>query len=149
MSRRPKNWAFKVTPKAVRPRRGFFEDSLLHDAERCRNMAAARGPNRVVPETDNEHIPRPRKRARNFVSNLGNEMTPALRTIAIGLKRLDPPTDGRTGYLPREYALALGVDYSTVYRWIQRSLIQTETYAGFKVIPLEEALRFSRHGPRP
>jgi hypothetical protein len=76
-------------------------------------------------------------------------MTPALRKIAIGLKRLDPPADGRTGYLPREYALALGVDYSTVYRWIQRGLIHTETYAGFKIIPLGEAMRFSREGPRP
>jgi hypothetical protein len=71
-----------------------------------------------------------------------------LRSIACGLHAISPPTDGRRGYQPREFAAALNVGDTSVYRWIKRGLLRADTSAGFMVIPTDEALRFSREGPR-
>jgi hypothetical protein len=73
-----------------------------------------------------------------------------LRRLATGVKAIPPPTDGRRAYSLPEYALALGVNDSTVYRWVQRGLIRVERKrGGFAVIPTAEAIRFSREGPAP
>jgi hypothetical protein len=71
-----------------------------------------------------------------------------LRRLATGVMAIPQPTDGRRAYSLPEYALALGVSDSTVYRWVQRRLIRVERKrGGFAVIPVAEAIRFSREGP--
>ena len=74
-----------------------------------------------------------------------------LPTIATGVRAIAAPSPSaqRRAYLPSELASELGVHKATIHRWIQRGLIKAETHAGFKVIPLAEAIRFSREGPSP
>jgi hypothetical protein len=84
---------------------------------------------------------------------LGEILVPTpfvLRRISTGVRALKRPTDGRRSYLACELAKALDVHESTISRWIGRGYLKAEkTAGGFMVIPLNEALRFSREGPRP
>jgi hypothetical protein len=71
-----------------------------------------------------------------------------LRRIATGFKALRQPTDGRQSYLMRELAEAFGVNESTIFRWIERGYIRADrSPAGFIIVPVAEAMRFSREGP--
>jgi hypothetical protein len=70
-----------------------------------------------------------------------------LRRIATGAHALSVPTDGRRFYLASELARELGVDQSTIHRWLQRGYLRSDTSVGFIAIPVDEALRFSREGP--
>ena len=49
---------------------------------------------------------------------------------------------------PGELAGALGVHPSSVYRWCAKGLLRADASAGFTLIKLDEAIRFSREGPR-
>jgi hypothetical protein len=72
--------------------------------------------------------------------------------IATGAREIGAPAQAavkRRAYLPAELAKELGVHPSTLYRWIERGLIKTDARYPFALIPLAEALRFSREGPRP
>jgi excisionase family DNA binding protein len=53
----------------------------------------------------------------------------------------------RTAYTASELASELGVHKASIYRWIARGLLRADTSVGFTLIPLDEALRFSREGP--
>lgn len=71
-----------------------------------------------------------------------------LRRIATGFKAIRAPTDGRHSYLMRELAEAFGVNESTIFRWIERGYIRADrSPAGFIIVPVAEAMRFSREGP--
>jgi hypothetical protein len=70
-----------------------------------------------------------------------------LRRIATGMRAIRAPTNGRQFYLSRELADALGVTQSSVSRWIGRGYIRAERCAGFMLISVDEAVRFSREGP--
>ena len=73
-----------------------------------------------------------------------------LPLIATGARAIRPPPASvrRRAYTPGELAGALGVHPSSVYRWCAKGLLRADTSAGFTLIKLDEAIRFSREGPR-
>jgi hypothetical protein len=71
-----------------------------------------------------------------------------LRQISTGVHAIRKPTNGRRFYLACELATALGVHESSVSRWIKCGYIAAEkSVAGFMLIAVDEAMRFSREGP--
>ena len=79
----------------------------------------------------------------------GRDMPNILPTIATGVRAIAAPSPSaqRRAYLPSELANELGVHKATIHRWIQRGLIKADASVPFVLIPLAEALRFSREGP--
>ena len=73
----------------------------------------------------------------------------ALPEIIAGVRAFADPTPvavKRRAYLPKEFAKLCGVHPATAYRWISAGYVKSETRAGFTLIPVDEALRFSREG---
>jgi hypothetical protein len=71
-----------------------------------------------------------------------------LRRIATGVYAISKPAGARRYYLARELAREIGVNESSISRWIARGYIKAEKRDGFMLISVAEAMRFSREGPR-
>jgi hypothetical protein len=73
-----------------------------------------------------------------------------LPKIATGVMAIRPPPTSvrqRRAYTPSELARELGVHRASIYRWVSAGLIKADASAPFVLIPLDEAMRFSREGP--